>query len=160
MLKLLSGPLQPWTYASLGKELTMSSSEVHAAVRRCTKAGLYNPATREPIRQALKEFLVHGLRYVFPAQPGAIVTGLPTSYAVSPLKERIRYDSSETPVMPLLRGPARGPEIEPLYRSASKAALFDPKLHQLLAVVDLLRMGRARERKLAEEVLGELLQPA
>lgn len=155
LLKLLTFAEQPWNYALLAQELGMSASEVHAAVKRCTEAGLYNPETRRPRRKDLREFLVHGLRYVFPAQPGAPVQGLPTSFAAPPLKRRLRFDSQEIPVMPLAGGPARGPEIRPLYRSAPSAAAKDPKLYELLALVDALRSGRARERKLAEEALDE-----
>ena len=59
--------------------------------------------------------------------------------------------------MPLFHGPARGPEIAPLCRHAPKAAERDPQLHQLLALVDALRTGRARERKLASEYLSQIL---
>lgn len=59
--------------------------------------------------------------------------------------------------MPLPGGPARGPEIRPLYRSAPIAAAADPQLHELLALLDALRSGRARERKMAVDALAEAL---
>jgi hypothetical protein len=40
-----------------------------------------------------------------------------------------------------------------LYPSVVDAALRDPDLHQGLALVDAVRIGRARERKLAIELL-------
>lgn len=135
----------------------MSASEVHAAVKRCTESGLYNPDTRQPRFKALQEFLFHGLRYVFPAQPGGPVQGLPTSFAAPPLSRKLRFDPHEIPVMPLVGGPARGPEIRPLYRSAPVAAAKDPQLYELLALVDALRSGRARERNLAQDALAEAL---
>lgn len=157
LLKLSVLGEESWSYAQLASELGMSASEVHAAIRRSLASGLYNPLTKRPNRIALEEFLRHGLRYVFPAQPGSIRQGLPTSYAAEPLKNRILFSEAEMPVMPLLRGPARGPEIEPLYRSAPAAASRDVKLYRLLALADALRSGRSRERKLAAEMLvGEL----
>ncbi len=154
LLKLLCRPVDDgWTYQELADELVMSASEVHAALKRCHEAGLYNPHTRHPNEPALREFLVHGLRYVFPARPGPIVQGLPTSYAMEPLKHKLRFVQAEAPVMPLPGGPSRGPEIKPLYTSAPKAAKRDPRLHELLAVVDALRTGRLRERHLAEQAL-------
>ena len=158
LLKLAVLDEAPWSYAQLSSELNLSASEIHAAIKRSLASGLYNPLTKKPNRIALEEFLRHGLRYVFPAQPGPIRQGLPTSYAAEPLKNRILYSENEAPVMPLLRGPARGPEIEPLYRSAPIAASKDPKLHRLLALVDALRSGRARERKLAGDMLAQELQ--
>ena len=157
MLKLLSLPGGEWTYLKLARELGMSASEVHTAVKSCETAGLYNKHTRQPNRTALKEFLVHGLRYVFPAKPGPIVQGLPTSYAGPPLAGKIHFDNSETPVMPLLHGPVRGPEICPLHRSAPTAAKSDQKLYEYLSLADALRTGRSRERKLAREALDEIM---
>jgi len=157
MLKLSGRTAEDWTYLELAHELGMSASEVHAAVKRCEEAGLYNPSMRRPKREALREFLVHGLRYVFPARPGALVQGLPTSYAAPPLNQKLRFDAREAPVMPFPQGPARGPEIAPLYRSAPFAASSDDQLYQLLALVDALRTGKARERKLAVEALTSQL---
>jgi len=156
MLKLANAD-PSWTYQSLAGELGLSLSETHGAVKRCEEAGLYNPHTRGPNRTALHELLVHAARYVFPAKPGAIGLGLPTSFAASPLRDKLSFDASEAPVMPLFHGPARGPEIAPLCRHAPKAAERDPQLYELLALVDALRTGRARERKMASEHLSQLL---
>jgi hypothetical protein len=52
-------------------------------------------------------------------------------------------------VWPFPEGEHRGVTLEPLYKSAP-AALRDPFLYELLALIDALREGRVRERKLAE----------
>lgn len=91
MLKLLCAEQPKWSFSQIAGELGMSPSEVHAAVTRCEKAGLYSPLSRRPRKAALLEFLVHGLRYVFPASLGPPVQGLPTSYAAPPLNSRLRY---------------------------------------------------------------------
>jgi hypothetical protein len=159
MLKLVCRADRKWSYLALARELYMSASELHAAIKRCEEAGLYNPHSRQPNREALREFLLHGLRYVFPARPGPLVQGLPTSYAAPPLNQKIRYTDTEAPVMPLPQGPARGPEIAPIFHSAPEAASSDERLYPLLALVDALRTGKARERKMAEEALSALLIP-
>ena len=156
MLKLLCKG-KPWTYLGVSKELGMSASEVHACVKRCQEAGLYNLHTLQPNRVALKEFLIHGLRYVFPANPGPLVQGLPTSFAAPCLRHRFRFDEAEAPVMPWPSGSARGPEITPLYPTAPLAASSDERLYSLLTLTDALRSGRARERKIAAEALTEFI---
>ncbi|RYF43790.1 MAG: MarR family transcriptional regulator, partial [Comamonadaceae bacterium] len=56
-------------------------------------------------------------------------------------------------------GKAKGPTLSPLYRTAPQAALADPSLHRLLALLDALRTGRARERNLAAQLLeAELMR--
>lgn len=60
----------------LAVDLSMSASEVHASVRRATRSGLLQDNDRHaPNRKALLEFLVHGLKYVFPAEHGGLTRG-------------------------------------------------------------------------------------
>ncbi len=97
------------------------------------------------------EFLQYGIRYVFPQRPGAIVRGIPTAHSASPLKDIIR--SNENYVWPSGKGTVRGQSILPLYPSITKAVRKDPKFYELLALVDALRVGRAREREIAVKEL-------
>jgi hypothetical protein len=53
------------------------------------------------------------------------------------------------PVWPDPEGSMRGYEFSPLYSSVSHACKVDPNLYELLALVDAIRDGRARERKIA-----------
>jgi len=55
------------------------------------------------------------------------------------------------------RGKVRGPSLSPSHRGAPDAALADPALYELLALLDALRVGRSRERTLAQRLLSERL---
>ncbi len=140
----------------------MSPSEVHAAVKRAQRSHLlHGPELGErPNLSAIEEFLIHGLKYAFPAERGEPTRGVPTSYAAEPLRKVIVQGNELPPVWPYPAGSRRGIAFEPLYRQAPKAALRDPVLHEFLALVDALRDGRARERKLAEEMLLSRLRLA
>jgi hypothetical protein len=153
VLLKLAGAKEAWTYASLAKSLGMSTSEVHAAIGRATRSGLYSASSRAPNRKALAEFLVHGLRYVFPAERGAMTRGMPTAHAAAPLNAEIAASGDPPPVWPDAEGTVRGEGIEPLYPSVPLAARSDPALYELLALVDAIRGGRARERNLAARAL-------
>jgi hypothetical protein len=48
--------------------------------------------------------------------------------------------------------------LEPLYRSVPNAARADKQLYELLALVDAIRSGRARERELAVKELRSRLE--
>ncbi len=143
------------SFAQIADELAISVSEAHAAVKRAQAAHLvHGPELGErPNCKALEEFLIHGLKYVFPAQHGAMTRGLPTSYAAEPLKRYIRAGNEPLPVWPSANGPVRGTAFKPLYPSVPEAAKRDSYLYELLALVDAIRDGRARERKLAEKEL-------
>lgn len=138
--------------SQMGAELSISPSEIHGALKRLEQAHLIATDCR-PVLQAVEEFLVHGVKYAFPPKHGGVTRGVPTSYAAAPLSRLIVASADLPPVWPHLEGSVRGVSLEPLYRSAPAAALRDPALYELLALIDAMRDGRARERKLAEEEL-------
>lgn len=144
------------TYAGVADHLCMSASEVHAATKRLLAARLMHedPDLRHPspVNRNAGEYLLYGLRYVFPAQLGPEARGIPSGLALPALESDLV--SSDAPwVWPHPDGSIRGQSIEPIYRSAPNAALRDEKLHRALALVDLIRLGRNRERKFAAEEL-------
>ncbi|MEI8342922.1 MAG: hypothetical protein WCH43_15475 [Verrucomicrobiota bacterium] len=147
------------TYAELSGELGMSASEIHASVRRSVEAGLIELDSRRPLRKPLEEYLLHGVRYAFPAIRGPVARGIPTAHAASPLAELIGTDDLP-PVWPDPEGNTKGYALEPLFSSVPKAAKKDKPLYELLALVDAIRGGRARERKLAEDELKKRLSYA
>jgi hypothetical protein len=102
-----------------------------------------------PNRANLKEFLVHGAKYAFPVHRGGLVRGVPTAHAAPPLDQHFLESSDPPPVWPAAEGAMRGTEFSPLYKNVPQAALRDPKLYELLALVDAIRDGRAREREIA-----------
>jgi hypothetical protein len=153
LLKLV-GLKEDWSYRSLADELFISTGELHNALKRATHAQLFDPEQKKPRIQALEEFLVHGLKYVFPAERGMLTRGMPTSYAAPPLNEIVSAAQGDNPpVWPDAEGSSRGYKLEPLYPSVPKAARADTGLYELLALVDAIREGRARERNLAVENL-------
>jgi len=160
VLKILASGW-PGSYALLGLDLGLSPSEAHAAMGRARKAGLMHPLENTPIKTALAEFLLHGIRYVLPAEPGSMTRGMPTSYAAPPLREQFSSsENDDVPVWPDPDGERRGYELKPLYRSVPKAARKDAKLYEWLALVDALRAGRARERELARQIVERRLNYA
>lgn len=155
-LRLATAPTEDRTFPKLAAALNMSASEVHAAVKRAVASGLVDASTRTVRKAALLEFLVHGLRYVFPPEWKGVTRGVPTSYAAPPLRDRFSVGELP-PVWPHAEGKSRGEALVPLYKSAPDAALRDPELYEWLALVDALRAGRARERKMAADELQRRL---
>jgi hypothetical protein len=158
LLKLVSLGDRPWSYNVLAVELAMSPSEVHSGVKRAAAARLLDPQRNVPILRALQEFLVHGVKYAFPPDRGPLTRGLPTAYAAPPLNSLIVLPDEPPPVWPDPEGKVRGYAFSPLYPSVPKAAALDPALYELLALVDAIRDGRARERELAIKELTARLE--
>lgn len=160
VLKLWVGRGKPWTYTLLAQELGISLSEVHGAVKRANKAGFLMDAglAHAPNPMALREFLVHGAKFAFPAIRGGMARGVPTAHAAAPLNAEVLPDDEPPPVWPHPEGAERGLAFEPLYSAAPGAALQDATLYEVLALLDAIRGGRARERQLAVQLLEERLK--
>lgn len=159
LLKLCLLREQPWRHIDLAAELGLSQTEISFALERCRHSGFLDSAKKRVLRSALMEFLEYGLKYVYPVQPGAISVGIPTAHSAAPLSMRIRAEADDQYVWPYADGHVRGQGITPLYESAPFAASRDPLLHELLALVDALRVGRARERGIALEELDKRIGP-
>jgi hypothetical protein len=159
LLKLVPRSESSATYADLAESLGMSSSEVHASVRRAQAARLVSIEDGRPTipRTALKEFVLHGAKYAFPAILGSPTRGVPTAYAAPPLASRIAQPNELPPVWPDPKGEQRGISFHPLYPTVPAAARRDRQLYELLALFDALRGGAARERQMANQLLSERL---
>jgi hypothetical protein len=157
--KLVSVAINGSTFQGLAEALGISTSEAHEASNRLVKAGLFKMQERRvpfPIKRGLLEFWVHGLKYVYPAETGAPTRGLPTSVGAPPLAEHFSVEAGTVPVWPSAEGHVRGPALLPIHKSAVKAA-SDPRVYELLALLDALREGRVREHQMAETLLKERL---
>lgn len=158
-LAVLRGEWRP--YKQLAAELKLSQFEVHAAMQRLVAARLASPGTNNGItlvKSAFEPFVQVGAPYAYPAVRTEITIGFPTAYGVSPLSDRVLFSAENPPVWPHPKGTHRGIGILPLYEKAPLAAQEDKALYELLALFDAIRIGQARERELAGNLLSERLR--
>lgn len=151
ILKIFALGKKSWYNADLARSLKISPSEITEALNRCRIAGLIDSKKKNVNHNAVFEFIVYGLRYVFPAEPGAMVRGTPTAHSAPPIKDHI--SSKDIFVWPYMKGSARGQAIEPLYRTLPEVVSEDRLLYELLVITDTFRVGRIRERNIAIEEL-------
>lgn len=160
LLKMAASKERSWRLVDLAQELGLSLSEVSMALERAKNARLIDSSKKSIIWPSLLEFVLHGLKYAYPAEPGALCRGVPTAHSAPPLSNKIVSEPGDQYVWPSGHGTVRGQAIEPLYASVPLAVGKDPELHILLALVDALRVGRARERQIAGEELKRRLHAA
>ncbi len=158
VLKILSLRRKPWRAIDVAHDLGISPSEVSMALGRARRVGFLDEARRNVMTAPVFEFLVHGLKYVFPAELGPMCRGIPTAHSAPRLSRRIISEEHDQCVWPSEEGTLRGQAVPPLYKTAPHAATRDPQLHELLALVDALRIGRARERKIAAQEMEKRLR--
>ena len=140
----------------LATAVGISLGAAHNAVRRLRAARLVRPDERHVIVPSLLDFLVSGVPYAYPGVLGAIARGVPTAWSAPPLADAFR--GADPVVWPSASGSVRGQSLTPLYGGAPATEKNRPDLYELLALVDALRIGRARERARASGLLRERLQ--
>lgn len=156
LLKILVINEPEWQYRDLSASLFLSISEISDSLNRSYMAGLIDESRRHVFPVSLMEFIEHGLHYVFPQIPGTMVTGIPTAHShtfynahFSGGLDYVWQDETN--------GSKRGLIIKPLYKGVIKAIQRDDILYFLLASLDILRVGRIREIKMALEELHKII---
>jgi len=149
----------PYSVRGLESALGISKTEVSASINRSVSSGLAVKGTdrAKPNRRNLYNFIIHGLKFVYPVKPGAMTRGIPTAFAAAPLKNLLISAGEYIYVWPYAKGKDMGQSVEPLFRSVPEAVRKDDRLYQYLALVDAIRLGNQREAGLAAERLSERL---
>lgn len=167
LCKLIIGRDDSPAVGKLAIALELSPSECHAAFKRLSAAGVLRVSTGEsrahkkiPVRRACEELLIHGVKYFFPAKIGQPTRGMATCLDATGLNSEMASVAGQICVWPWAEGKERGVSLEPLYKSVPVAANNDRELYHLLALIDALRAGRARERKIAVEQIRAIVQGA
>ena len=150
-----------YSVRGLSAALGVSKTEVSASIQRSIDAGMAikdrksgYPRTNKKV---LLDFVVHGLKYVFPAKPAEIVRGVPAAFSAPMLKGKILSMGDYIHVWPHAEGREKGQSVNPLFKSVPKAVLDDECLYEYLALVDAVRIGGPREANLAAEMLRQRL---
>ncbi len=144
-----------WTQAAFAAQIGLAQPALTRSLQRLATADLWNRTERRVDIPGAEGLLVHAARFLVPPRLGQPTRGLPTAHSAPPLAAMILANSAT--VWPDEEGGHMGTALAPLHPSAPRAARANPRLHELLALVDALRVGRARERTLAARLLHERL---
>ncbi len=155
LLKMISLNKSDVQLKDIAHALHISSSEVTESLNRSYLAGLIDYNKKKVNRQSLFEFLQYGLHYVFPVHAGGLTNGVATAHSHPYLRKY--FESDTLYVWPDIHGKERGLSIEPLYSKQTLAVKKDGELYKLLALVDVIRVGRRREITVAVKELSKIL---
>ena len=148
LLKMITLQDTEWTFSQIATCLQISESEVSYAMGRNKLAGLVSPDKTKVNKLALREFLIYGIKYVFPPQTGHSVRGIATAHSAMPVSQHIA-EGVENFVWKYYKGTRRGSSIVPLYDKIPKIVENQPELYEFLTIVDTLRIGKKREIEIA-----------
>lgn len=155
----LAGDGEGLTLRQLASMLHVDHTLVHRALKRAEAAGLYAPGAKAVQRANFEALMTHAGRFIAPARLGELTRGVPAAWAAEPISTIIRQPTQEPPpVWPDARGRVRGQALEPLHPAAVQASRESPALARLLSIIDSLRAGDVRVRKVAANSLHETLR--
>lgn len=157
LLKIITKRTCQWTQPELASELFISQSMVSRALKTAASLNLYQASDQRVNARQLEDALIYGARYFLAPKRAGEVRGMATAWAAPPLNSEITSSDPLPPVWPDPMGETRGLHVEPLHPSVPKAARLDASLYELLALLDALRIGGARECQLAAKALHERL---
>jgi IclR helix-turn-helix domain. len=157
LLKLVDEP-QGWTVRSLAGAVGLDPASAHRALRRLGEARLVDLEGQRVNRANAEEFLIHGLKYLFPVRQDGLSRGMPTAWAAPPLADELTPTDEPPPVWPDPKGRVRGVALEPLHQNAPEIARREPELAKRLALIDAIRLGDGRVRSLATKHLAKSLR--
>jgi hypothetical protein len=156
LAKIVAVGKNPWIGQDLAAELCISKSEVSESLNRSKYARLLDFSKQKVNAAAFLEFLEHGIRYVYPAVINGRQKGFLTAFSAPPLNKKI---TSQTAIVwANENGTAFGESIKPLYPAVVPAIQRDKVLYELLALIEAIRIGRAREIFLAKNELKARFQ--
>lgn len=146
----------PWLMKDVSSSLYISPSEVSESLNRSKIAGLIGDEKKQILGMNFLEFLFYGVRYVFPQPPGAITRGVLTAHSHPDIAKKFVSDSKC--VWPYAEGKQIGAAVQPFYPNQPKAALQDDRFYLIMALIDMIRIGRTREVKYAREQLKKIFR--
>ena len=155
LLKIVASKSTIPQIVELANGLLLSNSEISESLNRSKTAKLIDYNKKKVNLQNLLEFLEHGINYVFPTEPGAVVRGIPTAHSHPYMKHLFGGETNY--VWPSNSGDVIGEQIDPLYAKQVDAIKHDVRLYQMLALVDVLRVGKSREKQVAIKQLKHLI---
>lgn len=156
LLKILCYNSRNWYNKDLASDLYLSTAEISNSLQRLALSGLIDTDKKKVRIQSLLEFLIYGVQYIFPQRPQNISRGIPTAHSHPFMKEQ--FSSDQIYVWPDADSEEKGLSVQPLYPGVTSAVKKDETLYLMLVLVDVLRMGKTREKEVAITKLKELFE--
>ena len=150
--------LSRYTARSLKMQAGISKTQINRSLKHCMDIG---PARNDrklnvprANTNALMEFIVYGLKYVFPTRPGELTRGIATSFAAPVLANQLLSAGEHLLVWSYARGKTMGMKGEPLFKSAPDAAACHARRYSLIRSESFLLLSAASPAP------GDVLLPA
>ncbi len=149
-----------YTVRGLEKTTGISKTQIADSIKRCMDIGLAKKDRKYGVprtnKKALLEFIIYGIRYVFPVRMGELTRGIATSFSAPVLNERLFSSGELIAVWSDERAKSKGLKVILFFHTVPHAVRQDGDLYAMLALVDAIRLGNQREATLAANMLEKI----
>ena len=149
-----------YTVRSLERTTGVGKTQIADSINRCIDIGLAKRDRKYGVprtnKKSLLEFVIYGIKYVFPAKMGELTRGIATSFSAPALNEKLFSSGELIAVWPDERAKSKGLKVIPLFHTVPYAVRQDGDLYAMLALVDAIRLGNQREAGVAANILEKM----
>ncbi|WP_193017422.1 hypothetical protein [Proteus sp. FME41] len=151
-----------YTVRALEKTTGIGKTQIADSIKRCIDIGLAKKDRKYNVpranRKSLLEFIIYGIKYVFPVRMGELTRGIATSFSAPVLNEKLFSSGDLIAVWPDETAKNKGLKVIPLFHTVPYAVRQDDNLYAMLALVDAIRLGNPREASLAADLLEKIFK--
>jgi hypothetical protein len=144
-----------WGPARQRLQALMPPGGLEGALHRLSAARLCHQGLELVVLPALAQAL-QGVPFLFPARLGELTRGVPTAWCEPSAQGELHLfvrSADQRVVWPDANGDDEGRALEPLAPWVPSLAQQDPGFARRMALLEILRVGRARERNWATATL-------
>jgi len=157
VLLALSKGGEGWSLRMLSEATQLPHAAAQRSVNRLAESGLYERERKCLNKVQASEFLLHSVKFLWPARLGGEARGIPTAWDAPVFEKDFERNVGVRMVWPHPYGEARGIALVPIHRLMPEVARQDPDMYERFALLDGLRIGDARLRSVSARQLAEKL---
>jgi len=136
---------------------SLSTSEISLSFKRLRHARLMNSNAQILVYEHCLEFFVHAVKFLFPPLLGGEVVGMKTASSFKKFSIS-KSEHSMDVVWPFLKGDTKGLAVYPIHENVPSFCCNRIEYYEFFASLDLIRVGKARERSIGKNVLKSFVE--
>lgn len=147
------------SHAVLALALHLSPSTVYESLKRLRQAKLTSPSESgaKVARGKFLEFLIHAVPTLYFPRKIEVVRGMPTAMWAPQFRDKLAPAKDIASVWPYTKGKELGEGLIPIYPTVPLACSQNMELYQFMGAIEVLRIGKTREKDVATTYLQGLL---
>lgn len=145
-------------------QVMISQSSASYSYQRLRNASLLLKSGEANLANSI-EFMIYAIKYLYPAKLSNLSVGIPTAHS-HPSLNFVNWKGQFPIIWPFVIVDdsidseiklVRGETLQPIHKNVPFVSFVHYEFHQLFALIDMIRIGKAREKKIAQDELKKFI---